>query len=156
MSNIADYMSDRLEDQIKWHGAKSRENKFKYHLSQIIIIVASGIIPIINLITVPSLATAIASSILGSLIIIVTGFTQLKKYQDNWILYRTNAEILKKEKYLFTQNAGEYSDLTESEKNKLLVERVEIIVSTETSKYFTIHRPEKASVPNAKLADAKP
>jgi hypothetical protein len=37
----------------------------------------------------------------------------------------------------------EYSKTDDSEKNKLLVERVESIVSAETSKYFTIHQPEK-------------
>ena len=40
-------------------------------------------------------------------------------------------------------NAGEYSNPDEKERNKLLVERVESIVSAETSKYFTIHQPQK-------------
>lgn len=68
---------------------------------------------------------------------------RLEKYQENWILYRSSAELLKKEKYFFENNAGEYSNLNDIEKNKLLVERVESIVSAETSKYFTLHQPQK-------------
>ncbi|MFZ0513790.1 MAG: DUF4231 domain-containing protein, partial [Candidatus Nitrosopolaris sp.] len=87
--------------------------------------------------------TRITSSIIGGIIVIITGLSQLEKYQENWILYRTSSELLKKEKYFFENNAGEYLNQDEKERNKLLVERVETIVSAETSKYFTIHQPEK-------------
>jgi hypothetical protein len=64
-------------------------------------------------------------------------------------LYRTSAELLKKEKYFFESSVGEYSNLNDVDKNKLLVERVESIVSAETSKYFTSaiqNKPKK--IPN--------
>jgi hypothetical protein len=125
---------------------KARDNKRRFRLFQIITLIASAIIPIINLGYIAKSDTAdyqirIITSIVSALIVVVTGLTQLEKYQENWILYRTSAELLKKEKYFFENNAGEYSDLDEKERNKLLVERVESIVSAETSKYFTIHQP---------------
>ena len=89
------------------------------------------------------LQTRKISSIIGGIIAVSTGITQLEKYQENWILYRTSTELLKKEKFFFENSAGEYSNLGDKEKNKLLVERVESIVSAETSKYFTIHQPQK-------------
>ena len=91
--------------------------------------------------------TRIISSIIGEIIVVVTGLTQLEKYQENWILYRTSAELLKKEKY-FENGVGEYSNLNDVDKNKLLIERVESIVSAETSKYFTIHQPSKTNQKN--------
>jgi hypothetical protein len=114
-----------------------------FRLYQIITLVASAIIPIINVSNIADFQTRIISSIIAGIIAVATGITQLEKYQENWILYRTSTELLKKEKYFFENNAGEYSNLNESEKNKLLVERVEAIVSAETSKYFTIHQPAK-------------
>ena len=84
-----------------------------------------------------------------------TGITQLEKYQESWILYRTNSELLKKEKYFFKNNIGEYSNLTDDVKNKLLVERVESIVSAETSKYFTLHQPQKAHQQENEKANQK-
>ncbi|MGA8083322.1 MAG: DUF4231 domain-containing protein, partial [Candidatus Nitrosopolaris sp.] len=62
------------------------------------------------------------SSIIGGIIVVITGLTQLEKYQENWILYRTSSELLKKEKY-FENRVGEYSNLDQEERNKLLVER---------------------------------
>ena len=50
---------------------------------------------------------------------------------------------LLKEKYYFRNGAGEYANLDEEAKRKLLVERVETLVSSETNKYFTIHQPQK-------------
>jgi hypothetical protein len=58
------------------------------------------------------------------------------------VLYRTSSELLKKEKYFFENDAGEYSTVDGPEKNSLSVERVESIVSAETSKYFAIHKAE--------------
>ena len=74
---------------------------------------------------------------------LVTALSQLEKYQENWILYRTTTELLKKEKYFYENGVAEYSNLDGSQRKKLLVERVESIVSSETSKYFTVHQPKQ-------------
>lgn len=136
-----DYKENRLEEQIKWHSKKARDNKFRFRLNQIITVIASALIPIINVANIGDFQTRIISSIIAGIIAVATGITQLEKYQENWILYRTSSELLKKEKYFFENNVGEYSNFDDIQKNKLLVERVESIVSAETSKYFTIHQP---------------
>jgi hypothetical protein len=143
MSQPANYKETRLEKQIEWHSNKATYNKLRFRQVQIITLVASAIIPIINVANIADLQTRIISSVLGGIIVVTTGLTQLEKYQENWILYRTSAELLKKEKYFFENSIGEYSNPSELEKNKLLVERIESIVSAETSKYFTIHQPGK-------------
>ena len=68
----------------------------------------------------------------------ITALTQLKKHQENWLLYRSTEESLKREKFLFMNNAGNYSNLTDDVKNKTLVESLETILSSQTSKgaYF--------------------
>jgi uncharacterized protein DUF4231 len=143
MAETIGYKQDRLEEQIKWHSKKARHNKHRFRLYQIIILIASAIIPIVNVINFTDLPIRISSSIMAGIIAVATGITQLEKYQENWTLYRTSTELLKKEKYFFENNAGEYSNLSDIEKKKLLVERVESIVSAETSRYFTIHQPHK-------------
>jgi hypothetical protein len=144
-SNIDDYLNERLEKEIKWHSNKAQHNKRRFRSNQIMIMMASAIIPIVNILEFGNLETRIISSILGGLIIVITGISQLEKYQQNWLLYRTTAEILKKEKWLFKHDAGPYVNPTD--KNRILVERVESIVSSETSKYFTIHQSEKTQTP---------
>ena len=43
------YISERLDDQISWYGIKSGYNKLRFRICQLIVIVASAVIPIINL-----------------------------------------------------------------------------------------------------------
>jgi len=142
-SDKSNYKQSRLEEQIVWHSRKAQKNKLRFLLCQIIILIAGATIPIVNVVGFGDMVTRIISSIIGGIIVVGTGITQLEKYQENWILYRTTSELLKKEKYFFENSAGEYSNIGEDERNKLLVERVETIVSSETSKYFIIHESKK-------------
>jgi len=41
--------------------------------------------------------------------------TQLEKYQENWILYRTSSELLKKEEYFY-----EYSNLDNIQEKQII------------------------------------
>jgi hypothetical protein len=97
MPEPTNYKETRLKEQIEWHSKQSKKNKLRFGLSQIIILVASAIIPIINVANIVDVETRIISSVIGSIIVVATGITQLEKYQENWILYRTSAELLKKE-----------------------------------------------------------
>lgn len=155
MSEPASYKQERLQKQIDWHSEKARHNKLRFRLYQIITLTASVTIPIINVANIGDFQTRIISSIIGGIIVVTTGLTQLEKYQENWILYRTSSELLKKEKYFFENGVGEYSNLDDKEKNKLFVERIESIVSAETSKYFTIHQPHKQQKQENEKANQK-
>jgi len=134
-------MKDRLEDQLKWYSDKANENKKRYHASQIIIIIAGALVPIVNVMSLEvDVIIRIISSILGGMIIGITGIIQLKKYQENWIQYRSTEEMLKKEKFMYLNNAGEYSNSDNDEqKLKLLVERVESIISNQNVTFFVTH-----------------
>jgi Protein of unknown function (DUF4231) len=132
MSRDSDYKDWRLQEQIKWYSQKARHNKLRFRTYQIIIIIAGSIIPVVNVGGFTDLSTRIISSIIGGIILVAIGITLLEKYHENWILYRITAESLKKEKYYFEVGAGEYSDLGIIEKDKLLVKRVESIVSSES------------------------
>jgi hypothetical protein len=139
----SDYKLERLQEQIDWHSEKAHQNKRRFRISEMIIIFVGALIPVINVLEFADLETRIVSSVLGATIVIVTGLTQLEKFQENWIIYRTTTELLKKEKYFYENEVGEYSDLDDSKRKKLLVERVESMVSSETSKYFTAHQPKQ-------------
>ena len=147
MSNTSSYVDERLNNQITWYEKKAAENKTKFHYFQIIIIIASAIIPLVNLIDFAPLQTRIISAILGTAITGITGLIQLKRYQENWLLYRSTEESLKREKFLFLNNAGNYSNLADDIKNRTLVESVEAVLSSETSKFFSMHQPKSQAKP---------
>ena len=146
MSDVDNYIKSRLDDQIQWYEQKANTSKLRHRELQRIIIIASGIIPIVSLAASASgdwwkLIGLLITAILGCIITIATAFTEMEKYFESWILYRTTAESLRREKLLFMNDAGEYSDLSGSVKNKALVDRVELMKSSsETSKFFALQQ----------------
>src|SRR6266487_1891143 len=110
------YEDGRLEEQLKWHSRKAAANKFRFRLCQMIIMIISALIPLVNLLYNLDLVTRVVSSSLGAVILVVTGISQLEKYHENWIIYRTTQELLKKEKYFFENDVAEYANLDEKAK----------------------------------------
>jgi hypothetical protein len=141
---LSPYISERLDDQISWYGKKSAYNKLRFRICQLIIIVASAVIPIINLgiplTEVDPIQVLRITAILGGVITIVTALSQMDAYFETWVLYRTTGEALKRERFLYINNAADYSALAGEEKNKLLVERVEAILSSENSKFLSLQQ----------------
>lgn len=140
------YVTQRLDNQIEWYEKKSAYNKLRFRICQIIIIVASAIIPLINLgfpLTNPSNAYQALgiTAILGGVITIVTALSQMDTYFETWVLYRTTVEALKKERFLYINNAADYFTLSSQEaKDKLLVERIEEMLSSENSKFLSLQQ----------------
>ena len=146
MAAIDNYIKERLDDQRSWYAQKAAFNKSRYRTFQIIAIVATAIIPVINLTSGWSLdsgaqrAALLASSIISAGVAIIIAISQMEKYFETWILYRTTAEALKREKFLFQNGCAQYSNLSEPDKNRLLVERVESMTSSENSKFFAFQQ----------------
>jgi hypothetical protein len=139
-----DYLKGRLKEQLDYHSKQSRHNKKRFYTLQFVIIITSALVPVVNVIIIPEGdLVRLISSILGGIIVVITAVMQLHKYQENWIVFRTTQELLKKEESLYLNDAGDYTGLDPEKKKRLLVERVESLVSAETSKYFAIHKPEQ-------------
>jgi hypothetical protein len=146
LSDENDYLKNRLEEQRSWYAQKSAYNKSKYRMFQTISIIASTTIPVINLGSGWSNDTNIqhgallTTSLISAAVAIIIAYTQMEKYFETWILYRTTAEALKREKFLFLNSCGEYSHLNGDDKHRLLVERVEAMLSSENSKFFAFQQ----------------
>jgi len=67
------------------------------------------------------------------LITILEGILHLNQYQENWTNYRTTAESLKHEKFLYLAKAGPYANAVDPRAS--LAERIEAIVSQENSQW---------------------
>lgn len=120
---------ERLEDQLAWYGTKSRENQKWYKLLKVAEIIAAAIIPFVAGFE----GLGIITGILGVLIVVFIGIQSLNQYHDNWISYRSTAEKLKHEKYLWLSKAGPYKDANNPDVT--LAERVESLVSKEHAKW---------------------
>jgi hypothetical protein len=120
---------DRLDGQIKWYSQKSAWNQDYFKKLKVAEIIAAAIIPFVAGISAPALVTGL----LGVIVVILEGLQSLYQFQNNWIAYRSTAEALKHEKYLWYAKAGHYSNAENPD--VLLAERIEALVSTENAKW---------------------
>jgi hypothetical protein len=129
-----EYLQKRVVDQIKWYDKKSGSNKKWFHVLKITEIVLSLCIPFLAAyISGPNSELKIAVGVLGIIVAAIAGIITLVKFQENWIEYRTVAESLKLEKFLFLSKAGPYKDGAGA--YPLFVERFESLISTSTKKW---------------------
>lgn len=124
----------RLEDQLAWYDENSTTSQRSYKQLKILQISLAVLIPVMSHLE-PSIAKW-ATSITGALIAIIEGIQHMNQYSTLWVTYRSTAERLKHEKFLFLSMAGPYRELPEDERLLTLAERVEEHVSSEHANWF--------------------
>ena len=84
--------------------------------------------------------TGVFSAVLGGVVVVAASVGKLFKFHENWLQYRTLVEALEREKELYSVGAGDYAELDEEGRNRLLVERVESILASTTSQFVETHQ----------------
>jgi len=139
-----------LNDRIETFELAAEKFKLRFRVFQIIVIFASGIIPIINLSDI-GYATKIISSILGTLIVIVTGLTQMDKNHEMWILKASVEHALKREKLLFVNNVEPYDNNENSKQREAkLIKKMNEIISSFLESYFNLAGENRQDVAGQK------
>jgi len=131
--NEQEYLDNRLEDQINWYDGKSSTNKTWFQRCQLIQLVMAALITLsgaVNSTDNPWVSLVVPA--FGAIIAIVSGILGLYKFQENWLEYRTTAESLKHEKYLYLTKSEPYHS---DEPLNLLVSRVETLISKENTNW---------------------
>lgn len=132
--DVEAYLSGRLEDQIVYYGKAAGRAKQMHVRLQSAIIVLSVMVPVAvshpqdwsGWLRIPVLAASL-------LLPAMTGLTSFRKYGETWISYRTTAELLKTEKYLYLTGSGRYRDNPNAFHD--LVEAVEALLIAEHTKF---------------------
>lgn len=125
----------RLNDQLEWYDARSGSSQRAYKRIQGAQLILAAAIPVVSF--VPVDGAKFATAVVGALVAALAGLQQLGQFHNNWTSYRSTAEHLKHEKYLFLSSCGPYRDLTTADALRLLAERVEERISTEHAKWVS-------------------
>jgi hypothetical protein len=76
--------------------------------------------------------------------VVAAAVGKLFKFHENWLHYRGLVEALGREKELYSAGAGDYaSPLDEPGGKRLLVERVENLLASATSRFIETHRSDR-------------
>jgi hypothetical protein len=124
---------DRLEDQIGWYDRKSGENQRLYKWLKLLEIAVAAALPVVAAVHSPVWVTGG----LAAVIVVLEGAQHLYQYQEHWITYRSTAEALTHERYLYLAQAGPYAG---DDRHDQLAERLEGLISQEHAKWIASHR----------------
>ena len=140
--NEDEYLQKRLEDQIAWYNKRSWANKQAFMTLRTVEIVAAAFIPLLSgYVRQPSPLQLIVG-ILGLVVAVIAGLLGLFQFQENWVTYRSTAEALKHEKFLYLTRAEPYDA---GEPFRLLVQRIEGLISEEQAAWVQYSKGKPAA-----------
>jgi hypothetical protein len=119
---------ERLEDQISWYDRKSSDNQRRYKWLKLLELAVAAALPVVAGIGSPVLVIGA----LAAVIVVLEGAQHLYQFQEHWITYRSTAEALKHEHYLYLAEAGPYLG---EDRHRQLAERIEGLISQEHAKW---------------------
>ena len=130
------YLTERVLDQINWYGQKSARNKNWYYICRSTIIISGAMIPLlVGYAEDGRNWPKYLAGALGALIVIAEGIMSLKKYRENWSIYRATGENLRREQLMFENNVGEDYASADEEAFKHFVLRAEKIMASENEEW---------------------
>lgn len=124
----------RLIDQLNWYDTSTVHCQRWYKGLKFLQLGLAVAIPVLSHLD-PD-AAKWATSIAGALIAILEGVQHMNQYSTLWVTYRSTAEYLKHEKFLFLSASGHYKELSTDERLIKLSEQVEERVSAEHANWF--------------------
>lgn len=128
---------DRLEDQLSWYDGKSVAAQRAYKRVKLSQLIIGAVVPVVAGLRVSAAVTAT----LAAFVVVAEGAQQLYQWQTNWVLYRSTAEALKHEKYLYLAAAGPYHRA--EDRHRVLAERLEGLISQEHATWTESRQHEK-------------
>ena len=124
----------RLERQIRWYSNKSRKNQRWFKQLKLLEITVAAALPVVAGLNSPVWVTGG----LAAVIVVLEGVQHLYQFHEQWIAYRSTAEALKHERYLYLASAGPYAD---EDRRGQLAERIEGLISQEHVTWTSSHQP---------------
>jgi hypothetical protein len=114
----------RLDDQLDWYERRSLQAQRAYKRVKLIELVVAAAVPVLAGLRAPAAVTAAFAAV----VVVLEGVQQLFQWQTNWLQYRSTAEALKHEKFLYEAGAEPYND---SAARQRLAERIEALLVKE-------------------------
>ena len=142
--DINEYISTRLDPQIKWYDEKSVHAQKRYKQFQVVEIILAAFIPLLSGYTSLCDLIPIIIGILGAIIVIIESVTKLYKYHENWIQYRSTCEMLLYQKQLYLTRSFPYNPNDETVDN-IFIKNMEEIMSAENRHWKSINTAEKGN-----------
>jgi hypothetical protein len=142
------YLNTRLDEQLNWLSKASRISKRWFLRLRILEILLGTAITILSPFAsrLPLGLGSFAIALAGGAIAVSGSMLALNRHQENWLRYRSLAEALKREKYLFLTASPPYDDPATAFHR--LVNTSEALLGAESSLWSRqMHEPSQPGAP---------
>ncbi|MBL7776284.1 MAG: DUF4231 domain-containing protein [Saprospiraceae bacterium] len=130
------YRSERVLSQIAWYNRKSGIDKQWYYFCQTIVIASGALIPLlVGYADGERSWLKFVAGGLGAAVVVAEGVLSLKKYRENWSVYRMTAERLQRELLLFDNAVGDDYAIADETAFKRFVIKAEQIMASENEEW---------------------
>jgi hypothetical protein len=133
MMDQAEYLKNRVDEQISWYDRKSASNQRWFYRLRMIEIIAAAAIPLLASYSAIAVELRILVGVLGGIVAVIAAVVALYQFQENWTAYRSTCESLKQEKHLFLTRTEPYQD---SDAFPLFVHRVEGLMAEQRAAWM--------------------
>lgn len=142
-AEFGDYMTNRVDDQARYFDNNAIRNQRAYKRLKSTSIACNVLttMTIALAFTVPEkykVWMGILALVLSTVVLATYQWEEFQNYGAKWEKFRLVAEQLKSEKFMFLNQAGQYSSLDESESRRAFVERVEGVIRGTDLSYFSL------------------
>lgn len=129
---IEAYIAQRWKPQYAYYSKASRNCKWWFQRLRIAEIGVAAMIPFLSGIIDEAQFLRYIVGALGVAVTLIGGTLMVKKYQENWINYRSTTEALKSEHIAFLTRSGNYA---KGDAEAEFIRRVETILGDENQKW---------------------
>src|SRR6266550_3409256 len=135
-----EYIRDRINDQLRFYDRKASFYKSRYLFMRAATVVGGAIVPVlVNLSFAPVSVNLwffvvslnivkVSTTLISLMVVLFVSLESVYHFKEQWKNYRSTAELLKKEYFLFASGEGRYSGKLEAEAFKLFVEQSETAI----------------------------
>ena len=138
------YLKQRVDHQLGWLGAKSRSSKRHFMRLSIFEILLGTAITVFSPYSQKVPWGTFAIAVAGGGIAVSSSLLALSRSQENWVRYRSLAEQLKREKFLFATGTRPYDSAGDDSFHEF-VDRVESLMLEERGSWARTFRGEQGA-----------
>jgi len=143
--NSEDYIRDRINDQLRFYDKKAGRYKSLYLSMRAATVIGGALVPVlVNLNFGPATVhlgsysftlngIKISTTLISLMVVLFVSLESVYHFKEQWRNYRSTAELMKKEYFLYASGQGRYAGKTEAEAYRLFVEQIETAIDVENA-----------------------
>ena len=136
MDGVA-YIAERCDPQIAYFEEKANRAKRLHQWSAISMAIVAGAIPVTDVLPLDQTLQRVLTAVLGASVVVIQSTRTIKRWHEDWLLFRNAEETLRAEKMLYLTRTGDYVG---EDRDSIFVTMVEKVLSTSHGSFTETHR----------------